>query len=1029
MIKRFSYLLSVFAALLMIAACTDRGAGAETESSFSVSFAEGSIADSLGLSCNESIAVNGASAPLKVMDGLARGYVQDSDEYYAVYPADALQYFVPEDRTSAVMTLPMVQTAVPGSIPPETHLAAAYTSSADRNLVFGSIPVYLKFTITPDFGNVTAVSVMSAGGSRLSGDFSVCCKDGNLEAFPMANSASNVVLKPSGKFIEPGEYYIAAFPSACTDELYIAFENDEGKFAVKTVDGRASYKQAIRSLGEFRLPDYGNEGLYSGKTYHTFGNSAAERELWLFNSMDYDLKVTEGSDWLRIVQTKSVERHTFWMELDENNGTARLGQIVALAKEGNARVVYTIFQSSGLMLEGDAEIRAALIELYEATDGDNWTKNTNWCSDLPLSEWYGISTYKEMNRLYEGDAIYSIGLSYNNLCGTLPVSIGNIPGLEALSLISNKISGTVPKEYFKIPDLNLCRNSLTSIEEPENIDEVRTNFLALNQNSLSGSLPEFIGQAPSFQSVYLNDNDFTGKLPESYGSLVSAERQLYLNGNRLSGKLPEAVSENRYFEDCWQVLLFQNGIGFDLTDVRIKAPSRYLEYVYDGQRSWPYQNMIYASDIYSKNRYTLLYVLHDEKDFDRESLRWEEAWSDNGFGIMPVFTFPYASYQALEVGWPYVVGAYTVRDDYTLPSYTCWWLIDSEGYFVIDPVSSSKKKVRELLESEFGALPESPEGPEEPEQPEVPEQPEEPKPLPAPEVYELQKAEKGNGIDVVLMGDAYSVEEIENGTYREVMEETIGYFFDVEPYMSHRNLFNVYMVVIPSEQSGYDGATWTPLQCRYGEDNAIYGADDICFEYASLALPEDRIDEALVIAVLNSKQYGGSCYTYPPESGDYANGKAVAYIPDVPLKMTFRGLVQHEAGGHGFAKLADEYFDDGSASISEEEISRLQKNAAHGWWANVDFMSDPGKVKWAHFLTDERYAAEGLGVYEGALQCAAGVWRASQTSIMKDNSGEFNAPSREIIWRRINRLAYGESWEYSFEKFAEYDALNRSAEQ
>ena len=44
---------------------------------------------------------------------------------------------------------------------------------------------------------------------------------------------------------------------------------------------------------------------------------------------------------------------------------------------------------------------------------------------------------------------------------------------------------------------------------------------------------------------------------------------------------------------------------------------------------------------------------------------------------------------------------------------------------------------------------------------------------------------------------------------------------------------------------------------------------------------------------------------------------------------------------------------------------------------------------------------------------------------MKSNTGGFNAPSREAIYYRIHKLAYGPDWEYDYEKFVEYDAINR----
>ena len=85
-------------------------------------------------------------------------------------------------------------------------------------------------------------------------------------------------------------------------------------------------------------------------------------------------------------------------------------------------------------------------------------------------------------------------------------------------------------------------------------------------------------------------------------------------------------------------------------------------------------------------------------------------------------------------------------------------------------------------------------------------------------------------------------------------------------------------------------------------------------------------------------------------------------------------------------------------------------------------------VKWAKFLTDTRYQNEGLGVFEGGLTYWSGVWKPTKTSVMLDNQGGFNAPSREAIYYRIHKLAYGADWQYDYEKFVEWDAINRKSE-
>ena len=46
---------------------------------------------------------------------------------------------------------------------------------------------------------------------------------------------------------------------------------------------------------------------------------------------------------------------------------------------------------------------------------------------------------------------------------------------------------------------------------------------------------------------------------------------------------------------------------------------------------------------------------------------------------------------------------------------------------------------------------------------------------------------------------------------------------------------------------------------------------------------------------------------------------------------------------------------------------------------------------------------------------------------MRNNTGAFNAPSREAIYYRIHKLAYGDDWSYDYETFVKYDAVNRGA--
>lgn len=67
------------------------------------------------------------------------------------------------------------------------------------------------------------------------------------------------------------------------------------------------------------------------------------------------------------------------------------------------------------------------------------------------------------------------------------------------------------------------------------------------------------------------------------------------------------------------------------------------------------------------------------------------------------------------------------------------------------------------------------------------------------EVTALQTATRGNGINIVLLGDAFSDRLVADGTYDGTMRKAMEHFFSEEPYKSFRDLFNVYAVNVVSK--------------------------------------------------------------------------------------------------------------------------------------------------------------------------------------------------------------------------------------
>ena len=74
-----------------------------------------------------------------------------------------------------------------------------------------------------------------------------------------------------------------------------------------------------------------------------------------------------------------------------------------------------VARAQGSSVAGD---RAALVALYNVTDGRNWTDNTNWRRfNEPLSAWHGVATNDD-------GRVTGLNLSYNELRGYIPAWLG-----------------------------------------------------------------------------------------------------------------------------------------------------------------------------------------------------------------------------------------------------------------------------------------------------------------------------------------------------------------------------------------------------------------------------------------------------------------------------------------------------------------------------------------------------------------------------------------------------------------------------
>lgn len=288
------------------------------------------------------------------------------------------------------------------------------------------------------------------------------------------------------------------------------------------------------------------------------------------------------------------------------------------------------------------------------------------------------------------------------------------------------------------------------------------------------------------------------------------------------------------------------------------------------------------------------------------------------------------------------------------------------------------------------------------------------------EVITLQKATRGNGVNLVFLGDGYNNKDIANGTYLKDMKQQMEYFFGVEPYTTYRDYFNVYTAIALSQESGV-GTVNTLCYSKF-ETTFTGGASLMCntndvFKYA-LRMPtvnSGNLNQTLIVLTPNTKDYGGV-------TSMWADGSAIAITPKSSDIYPYdsRGIVQHEAGGHGFGKLGDEcvYLN----SFIQNSASEAEFNAAkaNGWYENLSLTNKMHEVPWAHLIFNNKYN-EVVDIYEGGFMYARGVFRSELNSCMNNSVPYFNAISREAIVKRIKQYA-GET--YSFDEFVKNDNPN-----
>ena len=217
-----------------------------------------------------------------------------------------------------------------------------------------------------------------------------------------------------------------------------------------------------------------------------------------------------------------------WATSDAAVATVDASGLVTAVSNGEVTVTATAGSASGTATVTVAQVvsaadRAALVALYEATDGPNWVNNENWLTDAPLREWYGVDVDASgrVVRLDLRGRIDDGVVVPHGLSGPIPPELGGLANLRSLTLQNNDLSGRIPPELGGLANLE--------------------TLLLLN-NDLSGPIPPELGGLANLRSLMLHDNDLSGRIPPELGNLL-ALRTLRLGQNNLSGPIPPELGK------------------------------------------------------------------------------------------------------------------------------------------------------------------------------------------------------------------------------------------------------------------------------------------------------------------------------------------------------------------------------------------------------------------------------------------------------------------------------------------------------
>ena len=300
------------------------------------------------------------------------------------------------------------------------------------------------------------------------------------------------------------------------------------------------------------------------------------------------------------------------------------------------------------------------------------------------------------------------------------------------------------------------------------------------------------------------------------------------------------------------------------------------------------------------------------------------------------------------------------------------------------------------------------------------------------EVEFYQEHRVGKGINMFILCDGFDRScNAVNGVAEKVMKFSVEQLFAIEPMCSLRDYFDIYLIYAESPEKGMTYSSNGKTNDHEVKTKFDTHQPNLSNRYYLCDTPGilDYIAEntgisprgGVVLLIAHNLIHGGSA------GMEYVADRTSFSVSTVEPK--FAKTLWHESVGHSIGWLADEYVEQGNTDMIPADTRNWNEwnYNRYDYCRNVAFTDDPTKVWWADFIGDERYADENIGVYEGGIYWAQGVWRPTENSIMRtyDRDQKFSAPCRAIIYKEVMSRALGEEFVYDYETFVKFDMKER----